>query len=346
MPVMADAIVHEFSIRRNYLPNPQIDTIYFGGGTPGIMQPALLQQILDAIHTYFSVAKNAEITIEVNPDDMTLPALQALRQLGFNRLSVGIQSFFEQDLKWMNRAHNAQQAEQCIHDAHQVGFTNISADLIYGYSTLSDNHFLANLNKLKSFDVPHLSCYNLTVEPKTALFHQVQKGMASAPSTEQGAHQFNLLMQWAAANNYQHYEISNFALPNMQAVHNTNYWNDASYLGIGPGAHSYNGASRQWNVANNAKYIESINANNVPFDIEFLTRENKINEYLLTKLRTAKGLDLHWLASTLNAKELANVQQIIAQNSSCFTQTSQNIALSAEGKLFADGLAADMFVEA
>jgi putative oxygen-independent coproporphyrinogen III oxidase len=345
MPAMANAIVQELALRKNYLSNPEINTIYFGGGTPGIMQPELLQQILVAIHQHFSIINNAEITIEVNPDDMSLPALTALQQLGFNRLSVGIQSFFEQDLKWMNRAHNAQQAEQCIRDAHQVGFTNISADLIYGYSSLSDENLISNLDNLKSFDVPHLSCYNLTVEPKTALFHQVQKGQASAPSSEQGAHQFNLLMQWAAENNYQHYEISNFALPNMQAVHNTNYWNNASYLGLGPGAHSFNGNSRQWNVANNAKYIDSISNNILPAEIEHLSRANKINEYLLTKLRTADGLSFSWLAAHLNAIELDNLQQVVAQNSSCFVQTSQNIALSNEGKLFADGLASDMFVD-
>jgi putative oxygen-independent coproporphyrinogen III oxidase len=345
MPAMVKAIVQELSFRKDYLSNPEINTIYFGGGTPGIMKPELLQHILYAIQEHFSIVNNAEVTIEVNPDDMSLPALKALQQLGFNRLSVGIQSFFEQDLKWMNRAHNAMQAEQCIHDAHAVGFTNISADLIYGYNSLSDENLTSNLNKLKSLEVPHLSCYNLTVEPKTALFHQVQKGQATAPTSEQGAHQFNLLMQWAAENNYQHYEISNFALPDMQAVHNTNYWNNAPYLGLGPGAHSYNNTSRQWNVANNAKYIDSISNNILPAEIEQLTRANQVNEYVLTKLRTADGLSLKWLTANLTAPELSNLLQVITQNSACFVQTSENIALSNEGKLFADGLAADMFVE-
>jgi oxygen-independent coproporphyrinogen III oxidase len=346
MPEMAQAIDQEIRLRHNYLGHNNIDTIYFGGGTPGIMPANLLQEILDGIHKQFIVNTNAEITIEVNPDDMHLHALKDLKTLGFNRLSVGIQSFYEQDLKWMNRAHNSKQAEQCIDDARTVGFDNFSADLIYGFEGLSDDHFINNLNKLYALQVPHLSCYNLTVEPKTALYHQVQTGQSTAPTTEQGAHQFNLLMQWAAEHKYEHYEISNFALPNKQAVHNTNYWNNAPYLGLGPGAHSFNGNSRQWNIAHNAKYIAQIQEGKVPAEVEELTRENKINEYILTKLRTSKGLDISWLQANVSASELKDILDIVKRNSNCFVHNSNCILLSDEGKLFADAMAAQMFVEA
>jgi oxygen-independent coproporphyrinogen III oxidase len=342
---MVLAMCHELGLRKHYLdPKQAISTIYFGGGTPSILPIADLQTILEAIYSAFELVNEPEITIEVNPDDINTAMLQKLQNLGFNRLSIGIQSFYEEDLRYMNRAHNAQQAKQCIQLAQDAGFYNISTDLICGYPLLSNDKFYNNLDTMLQLQVPHLSCYNLTVEPNTALHHQVSKGTAAPITSEHGAQQFTLLMQWARQNGYQHYEISNFAQANHRAIHNTNYWSGAHYLGIGPGAHSYNGASRQWNVANNNLYIKAV-LNHLPFfEMEQLSPADKINEYILTNLRRVEGLDIAVLQQIMSKDNYIDVQRVVQQNEAKFQCTNSHICLSDLGKLYADALSSDMFV--
>jgi oxygen-independent coproporphyrinogen III oxidase len=341
---MVTAICEEIILRKNYLNNAPIETIYFGGGTPGILDVALVEEILVTIKNNFDTSNVKEITLEANPDDMLLDKLIALKKIGINRLSVGVQSFNAADLAYMNRAHNVTQAEQCLKDASAVGFNNISADLIYGYPLLSDAKFIENLNKMLALGVTHLSCYAMTVEPKTALAKNIETKKMQPIDAEQSAHQFELLMQWAAQNNFEHYEISNFAKPNSRAIHNSNYWNGVPYLGIGPSASSYNGQARHNCIANNALYIAGINNGAVILEEEILTHSQKINEYIMISMRTKEGMDMQKLKSMMSDKQFKNTIEIINGNKDLLTINDTYVALNNKGKLFADGLAADLFV--
>lgn len=255
---MVQAILREIQLQQNYLDGLAVSSIYFGGGTPSILPEEDLQALLQALHQHFNITPDAEITLEANPDDLTAAKLAALKAAGINRLSIGVQSFHEEDLQWMNRAHNSQQATQCITLAQAAGFENITIDLIYGGPTLSDEGWAANVQQAIALKVPHLSCYALTVEAGTALDHFIKKKKMAAVDTDKAARHFEQLMQWMQAAGYEHYEISNFALPGWHSRHNSSYWQGKSYLGIGPSAHSFNGTSRQWNIANNTAYILSL----------------------------------------------------------------------------------------
>lgn len=341
---MVQAICKEAALRREYI-NEEVHTIYFGGGTPSLLEIADLRLLIETVRSLFTVSLETEITLETNPDDFTERKLLEWRQAGINRLSIGVQSFFDEDLQWMNRAHNAEQAVKSIRLAQQTGFDNITIDLIYGTPTLDDSKWKQNVATAFSLNVPHLSCYALTVEPKTALDKMITKGKKENVDAEKQSHQFELLMQWADEAGYEHYEISNFAEQGFRSKHNSSYWSGAHYLGLGPSAHSFNGNSRQWNIANNALYMKSIEQNVIPYEIETLTCEQQLNEYIMTSLRTAEGLSLN----AINQKWNSGVAEKILSLSKKFMlqemmfEKDQHLILTRKGKLFADGIAAALF---
>jgi len=339
------ALLKEMSLQQNYLQQEAITSIYLGGGTPSLLEEDELQQIFKQLRTHFSIAADAEITLEANPDDIVSGKLQAWKTVGINRLSIGIQSFFETDLAWMNRAHNARQAKDCIVLAQRAGFNNLSIDLIYGTPGLTDEQWQQNVSTAMAFNIPHLSCYALTVEPGTALQKMIVQHKKEDIDTEKQARHFLLLMDWLQQAGYEHYEISNFARPGCRSRHNSSYWAGKKYLGLGPSAHSFDGRSRQWNIANNGLYIQSIEGNMLPFEEEILTDTQRLNEYIMTSLRTLEGLDLNYTALTFGEK----VRQQLQTNSNRFIATEKlwlngdALQLTKEGKLFADGIAADLF---
>jgi oxygen-independent coproporphyrinogen-3 oxidase len=342
-PMLA-AIEKEALIQKSYLTDP-IETIYFGGGTPSLLSIEQLQKIMSVVLSQYQIATGAEITLETNPDDFEEEKLVAWKKMGINRLSIGIQSFFEADLLWMNRAHNAEQAVNCIRMAKATGFDNITIDLIYGTPTLTDQFWKENVDKALSLGIDHISCYALTVEPKTGLDKMIQQKKVEAVDPDKQARHFSLLMQWLADAGFDHYEISNFSKPGKKSKHNSNYWNGVDYLGLGPSAHSFNGKSRQWNVANNALYIQSLANDQVPFELEVLTDMEQLNEYIMTSLRTMEGLSLEVVKRKWSEKELEKILEIaqkpIAQG--FMVHHDQKLILTNAGKLMADGIASDLF---
>jgi len=341
---LLQALIKEISLQKNYLQGETIETIYFGGGTPSILDESDLNRLLDAIHSNHTVASGAEITLEANPDDLDKAKVNALRQTAINRFSIGIQSFFDDDLKWMNRVHRGDEAEASVKRVQDAGFENITIDLIYGYPLLTEHKWKNNLDKAFELDVPHVSAYSMTVEPKTALASFISKKLYPPLNEQQSALQFEQLTDAMATHGFEHYEISNFCKPGHYSRHNANYWRGVKYLGIGPSAHAYNGDTRQWNIANNARYIQSIQNNNIPAEVEELTEENRLNEYIMTSLRTMWGLDL----DKLNAIAPASATVLLKAADSYFdrgwiTQKEKSIYLSQTGKLYADSIAADLF---
>ncbi len=326
-----------------------INTLYFGGGTPSILGIDDLKIIFDALHKRFVFATDIEITLEANPDDITNLKLQEWKTIGINRLSVGIQSFIEEELKWMNRAHTAADSLICIDKITTAGFTNFSVDLIYGSPLLNDDDWKKNVQTVIEKNIPHISCYALTVEPKTALDKMIALKKKAPVDAEKQARQFLLLMDWMSEAGYEHYEISNFAKPGLRSKHNSSYWSGASYYGFGPSAHSYfpqgDSPKRRWNIANNALYIQSLQKNIIPFEEEILTATQQLNEYIMTALRTIEGIDTKYISTKYG--EIASCQ--IQDASSKYKETgklkieNEKIILTKEGKLFADGIAADLF---
>lgn len=330
---------------------PQIETIYFGGGTPSLLAEENVESILKKINSQFIISPGAEITLEANPDDITENKLVEWKETGITRLSIGIQSFFDEDLKWMNRAHNASQAVNSLQSAVRH-FNNITIDLIYGTPGLTNEKWKQNVHRAIDLGIPHLSCYALTVEPKTPLQKMIQQHKSADIEPGKQSEQFRLLMQWMEKEGYEHYEISNFAKPGFRSRHNSSYWQGKNYFGFGPSAHSYDGASRWWNVSNNNLYIESINKNIIPFEKEELTITQKINEYIMTSLRTGEGMNLKnikKIAEVNGQWSMANEQlskksrKYIEQG--LMIQEDDKLILTKEGKLFADGIAADLFMD-
>ncbi|MBN8858464.1 MAG: radical SAM family heme chaperone HemW [Sphingobacteriales bacterium] len=342
---LIDALLKEIIRTTTFAGNETIATVYLGGGTPSLLETKELNAIFNTLHSKFSIASDAEITLEANPDDISPGKLRMWKQTGINRLSIGIQSFFEEDLKWMNRAHNAQQAMRCISEAQDAGFSNLSIDLIYGTPTLPDDHWQRNVEKVTGLGVPHISCYALTVEPKTALHQLIHKHKMQDTDPEQQARQFLQLIQWLTGAGYEHYEISNFSLPGRRSRHNTSYWQGKPYYGFGPSAHSFNGIdTRSWNIANNALYIKSIREEVLPVEKEVLTETQKINEYIMTSLRTMEGIDLDLVQLKFGEHMAGNVKKKAGR----FSQerifiANDFIRLTDAGKLFADGIAAELF---
>ena len=342
---LIDALVKEIVITPMPFPNEMIDTIYFGGGTPSILTIDDLLLIFDALQQKFSISTLAEITLEANPDDITTKKLLQWKQAGINRLSIGIQSFLEEELIWMNRAHNATESLACIDKVIEAGFTNFSIDLIYGSPLLNNDNWKRNVEIVIAKNIPHISCYALTVEPSTALEKQIAQHKKQPIDPEKQAAQFLLLMEWMQQAGYNHYEISNYAKPGMESKHNSSYWQGKHYYGFGPSAHSFDGTGRKWNVANNALYIQSLQKDIIPFEEEKLTVTQQLNEYIMTSLRTTEGLDLD-IISRKFGKEFSS--KILLASSKYETTdkikiNANKIVLTKEGKLFADGIAADLF---
>jgi len=318
----------------------EIETIYFGGGTPSLCTTSELKSIIDKIKSNFEVSAAAEITLEANPDDIAGEVMKGWKTIGINRLSIGVQSFFEEDLVWMNRAHNAEQATGNLQLAIKY-FDNISIDLIYGHPLLTNEKWKQNVEKAIALNIPHLSCYALTVEQKTPLYKMMQQHKTENIDADKQAEQFVLLMQWLMEAGYEHYEISNFAKPGWRSRHNSSYWQGKKYIGIGPSAHSFDGISRQWNVSNNRLYIDSINQNIIPFEKEELTETQKLNEYIMISIRTMEGLALNKMDKKASIKTLAKAQNFI--NSGKMILLENSLRLTNEGKLLADGIATDLF---
>ena len=346
-----DELLHamhsELDLQQGYLNKQSIETIYFGGGTPSLIGATKIQKLIDKIMQIHPVSPDAEITLEANPDDLDIATVRDLKHTSINRFSIGIQSFFEEDLLWMNRAHNAAEADSSVKRVQDAGFENITLDLIYGYPLLSDQKWKSNIKKVIDLNIPHVSAYAMTVEPKTALASFIAKGKQEAINETQSASQYLELIDSLSEAGFEHYETSNFAKPGCYSKHNTNYWKGVSYLGIGPSAHSFNGETRQWNVANNAKYIDGILKGNIPAEQEILSTANRVNEYIMTSLRTKWGMHLNEIESRFGSDYKVQVEgglqpfieknQIILEN---------NIAtLTSRGKLFADRISSELFVE-
>ncbi|GAB3916585.1 radical SAM family heme chaperone HemW [Larkinella terrae] len=349
---LVDALCREIELQRDYLPNRHLETIYLGGGTPSLLTEAELAQLFETIHRFYTVSPDAEITLEANPDDLigssadpTTP-LRVFRNY-VNRLSIGIQSFHEENLRMMNRAHSASEAESCVRLAQENGFDNLTIDLIYGIPAENHRTWQADLAKAMALNVPHVSAYCLTIEPGTVFGNWLKKGRLQAADDEFAAEQFTMLVQTLAENGYEQYEISNFAKPGREARHNSSYWKRRPYLGIGPSAHSFNGPSRQFNVANNSQYIRAIEKGEVPGTIEELSRADQVNDYLLTGIRTKWGCDLRELTKLVGAdfQVLRRTELQKLQEQGWLSLENYVLTLTPTGKLFADRVAAELFVD-
>jgi len=342
---MVDAIILELRLRSEYLGSKVVDSIYLGGGTPSLLSSTQLIAIFDAVTDEFELSPGAEVTLEANPDDLTQEKLKYLQDSPVNRLSIGVQSFHEADLLFMRRAHNAKEARACIEHALKAGFTSLTIDLIYGTPGLSNTSWKSNLDVIRGFGINHLSCYALTVEAKTLLADRIGKKQLSPLDDQLAETHFRTLMDFAMENGFLHYEISNYARPGHLAVHNSSYWKQSPYLGLGPSAHSFNGETRSWNVSNNTHYMKGINEGVWPAETEVLSLSDRHNEYVMTSLRTMWGC------------ELAKVEEINAQPTTLFLKGVQVFIdrgwvyseddifyLTQDGKLFADHIASELFV--
>jgi len=346
------AIVREAELRRDFFatsagsPPAPISSVYLGGGTPSVLTPSQWDQLFEALYRLFPIASDAEVTLEANPDDLDATRLAALRQTPVNRLSIGIQSFRDQDLAWMNRAHNANQAHVCLELAAAIGFNHVNADLIYGSPGLDDDAWLANMQQLFTANTDHISAYALTVEAGTALAHFVRQGKSPAPGDLDAARQFQLLEEHTAAAGYLHYEISNFCRPGAFARHNTSYWTGEPYLGLGPAAHSYRGAQRSWNVSHNIKYVAAIHSGSLPSESETLSPADQLNETLMTGLRTTWGVNLDNLAARFGERAFAAVASLAQPwlDGGQLASRDGHWFLTASGRFFADRIASDLFL--
>jgi len=342
-----EALLKEANIRKDYLSGQPVETVYFGGGTPSILEVCELERILSTLHSSFNISAKAEITLEANPDDITEAKIQYWKEAGINRLSIGIQSFVPSDLQWMNRAHTANQAENAILLAKAGGIANLTIDLIYGTPLLSDSDWIRNLDTAINAGVQHLSCYALTVEPNTLLDHQIRKKDYEEIDPEKQARQFMLMVQHLEARGFEQYEISNFALPGYRSQHNSSYWKGTHYLGLGPSAHSFNGKQRSWNVANNALYIQSAKHGLPQHDFEELTEAMRINEYIMTSCRTIEGISLPDFEVHFGPVQKSAVEKKASKfiDRGQMVRLDHRLVLSREGRLFADGIAAELFAD-
>lgn len=340
------SLLKEIELRRDYLQGEKIDTIYFGGGTPSLLSADEIARIIDRLQQFHDLSGVKEVTLEANPDDLTGTYLRKLRHTTVNRLSIGIQSFRDVDLKLMNRAHDSKQAQRCVPEAADIGFENITIDLIYGIPGLSQSDWQRNLETALQLPINHLSSYCLTVEPKTALAFQVNKGKVPAVNDDEAADQFDYLISFTEAAGMPWYEVSNFAKPGFESKHNSSYWTGARYLGLGPAAHSFNGKNRSWNVKSNAGYIQQINENILPSEEETLTAEERFNEVVLTSLRTRKGLTLSDIRKYGNENTLKSILEIARKKSDreLLELGDEKIVLTRKGLLFADAIASEFFI--
>ena len=339
------ALIREIQLRKNEFHGEIIETIYFGGGTPSVLTNAEILSLIEAVYENFEVIENPEITLEANPDDLSEERIIALSETPINRLSIGIQSFFEDDLKLMNRAHNSDEAQKSLAIATKY-FDNISVDLIYGIPGLTNEMWLENIETALSFGIPHISSYALTVEPKTALHKLIQTGKIAEPKDDVAQDHFEILVRTLTDNGFIHYELSNFGKPDYFSKNNSSYWLGKKYLGIGPSAHSFDGKSRSWNIANNMLYLKSILADKLPHEVEILTQQDRYNEYVMTGLRTIWGVSLEriekefgkdYLNYLLNQADKFLIDGLLSITENVMTTT-------AKGKFLADGIASDLFL--
>lgn len=331
-------------MEKDYLQGEKINTLYFGGGTPSLLQAGEINTLIMAIRRNYSLDAGAEITLESNPDDITPEKIQSWKDAGINRLSIGVQSFFDEELRWMNRAHTAAQALETLYLAQQQ-FDNITMDLIYGSPLLTDEMWQQNVEQALALDIPHLSCYALTVEEKTPLHKNILQQRSAPVDPEKQARQFLLLMEWLRRAGYEHYEVSNFARPGYRSRHNSSYWQGKKYLGLGPSAHSYNGVERRWNVANNAAYTRGIEKHTPEREQELLTETEKLNEMIMISLRTKEGMYPSRMAAIFGEEKinaLFRKAEKYCGSGWAFYQNG-NLRLTEEGFLHADGIAADLF---
>lgn len=342
---LVQAMLKEIELQKNYFQNEKLESIYFGGGTPSLLSEQELHLIFDKIHRNFDVDKKAEITFEANPDDLNSAYLKQLQNSPVNRLSIGVQSFNDQELVYLNRLHTAEEAKSALKRAQNIGFSSLSLDLIYGIPIATNESWQNNLDAFKALQIDHLSAYNLTREENTAYDVLIKKGEYEAPNDAQGEAHFKQLLAFAKENNLEQYEISNFAFDQKYAVHNTNYWRRKKYLGIGPSAHSFNLLSRSWNSAQLKPYIEAINQNKLPNESETLSKTDEWNETIMTGLRTKWGVDIESLKQNFKSEWVAMFQQ----QSQKYLESGQLLfnksvyQLSEKGLFFADGIAADFF---
>ncbi len=343
---MIEALLRELKIRKDYLADENIETIYFGGGTPSLLEPKEIEKIIHQIQDDFYVINHPEITLEANPDDLNAEYIKGIQQIGINRLSIGIQSFFNKDLEWMNRAHNSNQAIDSIKRSQDIGIDNISIDLIYGTPSLSNKEWKENIHKAFELDIRHISSYALTVEQGTALGNWVSKGKVKALDDEQAAEQFEILMEEMANNDFLHYEISNFCKEGYHSRHNSSYWEGKKYLGIGPSAHSFNKTTRQWNVANNHQYIDQLFKDELPATTEVLSIEDRINEYLMISLRTSKGISFEYFENEFGSQYLSELKNNLNSflNNNLLEIENNYCKTTKSGKLMADKIASDLFI--
>jgi oxygen-independent coproporphyrinogen-3 oxidase len=342
---LTDALKKELILRKPFLENETIETIYFGGGSPSLLEADEIQKMIDVIHQHYSTNNLKEITIEANPDDLTEKKINEFRKTDINRFSIGVQSFYDEDLLWMNRAHDAQQADRAIKAVQDNGFENITIDLMYGIPTLTDEKWKANLSKAIALQVPHISAYSLTIEEKTPLHKLIKLHKKQNVEESKSAFQMQMLMDILTKNKFEHYEISNFAKAGCYAIHNTNYWKGVPYLGIGPSAHSYKENLRSWNVANTMKYIAAMDNKKPMIENETLTDENIFNEWIMTGLRTQWGCDLNAVKNKFETewiKELMTEAQPYLENKKLLLKDNV-LTISTDGKLIADSIMSDLF---
>ncbi|MDO9038052.1 MAG: radical SAM family heme chaperone HemW [Lutibacter sp.] len=346
---MITAIKRELLLRKDELNKEQIETIYFGGGTPSLLKIDELRMLIDTIYEHYEVVENAEITLEANPDDLTSKKIKELAKLPINRLSIGIQSFFDDDLKFMNRAHTAEESKKCLAEATKY-FDNITIDLIYGVPNMSNEKWLSNLKQAFDFNIPHISSYALTVEEKTVLHKLIEKGKVPPVDENLALEHYHILVSETEKRGLVNYEISNFGNPAYFSKHNTSYWFGEKYLGIGPSAHSFNGFERSWNVSNNSKYIKALLADELPSQKEQLSETNRFNEYIMTGLRTVWGVSFQKIEKEFGAKYLEELKKSAEHHIKSGlleielrSFSGKVLVITKKGKFLADGIASDLF---
>ena len=342
---MIAALCSELVLRKLEFKDQEIQTIYFGGGTPSVLDTSEIEQLLQVVYTHYQVVKHPEITLEANPDDLTTEKLKQLHASDINRLSIGVQSFFEDDLKLMNRAHSSAQAHQSLKEATAL-FDNISIDLIYGMPNMTNQRWLQNIEKALSYGIPHISSYALTVEPKTALANFIKKGQLDPLDEELAQAHFFILKKRLEAEGFVGYELSNFGKPSYFSKNNTAYWLGKKYLGIGPSAHSYNGKNRSWNIANNPTYIKTIASGELPSEIEELSLVDRYNEYVMTGLRTIWGISLEKIKAEFGVKFYTYLLQQSKKHltEGLIKQENEVLLITPKGNFLTDGIASDLFM--
>ena len=342
---MIMALKKELVLRKDEFKEETVETIYFGGGTPSVLRTSEINDLIQTVYSTYNVVKQPEITLEANPDDLTVEKVGELAESPINRLSIGVQSFFEVDLKLMNRAHNAKEAEQCIKEAANY-FKNISIDLIYGIPEMTDERWKQNIEKALSFEIPHISSYALTVEPKTALASFIKKGLIKPTDDAMAQRHFRILYDILSLEGYDCYEVSNFGKPGYYSKNNTAYWLGKKYMGIGPSAHSYDGGKRSWNISNNPKYLKAIAEGQLPITHELLSLTDKYNEYVMTGLRTSWGISLDKIRERFGEKYYVYItlqmERYIAQE--LLSLSKNQLVATKKGKFLVDGIASDLFI--